>query len=258
MTIGVPVRNGESSLHGCLRQLVAQSHQNKEILISDNNSTDETEKIARFWVKKNHKITYFRQPATLDVTQNFNFLFSKAKGKYFMWAAVDDEWNKDFIRLCMTKFRDDPKCVLAFTDFRIKIRETGQAIPISVQSSCAKSPFIRIASRCLDMQPHLIYGLMNRKKLKQVRLKNIDFFDCLFGLEAAKIGNIRISEIQSFSWCISQKRNSYSIHGGKIRYVPFLLSAMQNVANFSLIKKLFIFFTLTYFILMKFFQHKKN
>ena len=257
MTIGVPVRNGAHHLEGCLRQLLAQTHKNTQILISDNNSTDDTEKIARFWVKKNHKITYFRQPATLNVTQNFNFLFSKAKGKYFMWAAVDDEWNKDFIRLCMTKFRDDPKCVLAFTDFRIKIRETGQAIPISVQSSCAKSPFIRIASRCLDMQPHLIYGLINREKLKQVRLKNIDFFDCLFGLEVAKVGNIRISEIQSFSWCISKKRNSYSIHGNRIQYLPFLRAAMQSVNNLSFIKKLNIFSNLIYFILMKFRQHTK-
>ena len=97
VSVGVPVFNGETTLVAAIESLLKQSFDDIEIIISDNASTDCTQKICKDYAKKDNRINYIRQEKNIGGFKNFEFVFKKSKGKYFMWAAADDIRSNDFI-----------------------------------------------------------------------------------------------------------------------------------------------------------------
>ena len=97
VTIGLPVFNGEKFLKKRLDTIISQTFSDFKVLISDNCSTDNTQKICCDYLSKDSRIEYFRQDKNIGGANNFWFLLDKAKSKYFVWAAVDDWWLPQFL-----------------------------------------------------------------------------------------------------------------------------------------------------------------
>lgn len=98
VTIGMPVYNGEKYICEALDTLLAQTFTDFELIISDNDSTDATESICRNYAEQDPRIRYVRQLKNLGALPNFQFVLNEARGAYFMWAAYDDKWDKDWVR----------------------------------------------------------------------------------------------------------------------------------------------------------------
>ena len=67
VTIGVPVYNGERFLAECLDSLLSQRFRNFVLLISDNASTDGTEKICQTYVKADSRVRYHRNRTNIGL-----------------------------------------------------------------------------------------------------------------------------------------------------------------------------------------------
>jgi glycosyltransferase involved in cell wall biosynthesis len=117
VSIGLPVYNGELFLSSALDSLLAQSYKNIEIIISDNKSTDTTKKIILTYHHKDKRIKYYAQKSNTGALKNFNFVLNKAKGKYFFWAAMDDFWDKNFIKLLLKPMLLDNNIVISTSDY---------------------------------------------------------------------------------------------------------------------------------------------
>lgn len=111
ISIGVPVYNGERFLHQRLDSILKQSFKNFELIISDNASTDSTQKICKEFLHKDSRIRYFRQEKNIGIVNNFNFLLENAKCPYFVWAAVDDKWDDTFIEKNVKILDSNPNVV---------------------------------------------------------------------------------------------------------------------------------------------------
>lgn len=98
VSIGMPVYNGEQFLRKALDSLLSQTFSNFELIISDNASTDATPSICKEYVKKDNRVQYFRQSTNVGAYANFKFVLDKSKHQYFMWAAADDYWDKNFLK----------------------------------------------------------------------------------------------------------------------------------------------------------------
>lgn len=105
VSIGMPVYNAASCIRESLESLLGQSYKNFELIISDNASTDNTEKICRSYAKKDKRIRYIRQKENIGAVNNFNFVLKEAQGKYFMWAADDDLWDRNYIKCIMCEYK---------------------------------------------------------------------------------------------------------------------------------------------------------
>ena len=102
VSIGLPIFNRPEGLIRSLECLVNQTYQNIEIVIADNcSSNPEVEKIAREYVAKDARITYYRHDSNKGWGYNTNFVIEKAKGDYFMRATDDDWWDITFIEKVM-------------------------------------------------------------------------------------------------------------------------------------------------------------
>ena len=97
ISIGMPVYNGESTIQTALDSLLSQTFTNFELIISDNGSTDSTQKICEKYRKKDDRIQYLRYNKTKNIMWNFWNVLEKVKSNYFMWAAADDIWDSYFI-----------------------------------------------------------------------------------------------------------------------------------------------------------------
>lgn len=97
VSIGLPVYNGEKFIHKRIESILSQTLHNFELIISDNASTDKTSLICKEFASKDNRIRYFRHERNMGVFWNFNFVLEKAKNDYFIWAAVDDIWSKEFL-----------------------------------------------------------------------------------------------------------------------------------------------------------------
>src|SRR5687767_6393032 len=100
LSIGLPVYNGQRYLHAALDSLLGQDFDDFELIIADNASTDETEAICREFAARDRRIRYHRNTANVGAVPNHNLVFELARGKYFKWAAHDDECHPGMLRSC--------------------------------------------------------------------------------------------------------------------------------------------------------------
>jgi len=97
VSIGMPVFNGEAFLCEAIDSLLEQTFTDFELVISDNASTDETQSICRKYASRDSRIRYIRQPENQGALANFQYVLDNSNGQYFMWAAADDLFDREWL-----------------------------------------------------------------------------------------------------------------------------------------------------------------
>lgn len=101
VTIGFPIYNGAAHVDATLQSLLAQSHGNLRILISDNASNDGTLDILRKYAESDNRIELHEQAQNVGAIANFAYVLEKARTGWFMFAAHDDKWSPNFVSSLM-------------------------------------------------------------------------------------------------------------------------------------------------------------
>ncbi len=169
--IGMPTYNGERFIKEAIDSLRAQNYTDWIMLISDDASTDSTPTICREYAKKDPRITYHRQEENVGMFANFKFLLDKAHGDYFMWAAQDDLWEKDFLTVCIEHFEKNKNlgivttCMTEMDSFSRIVRELPWLTNLS-----GKPGFLKMARYALEPEIlgkcNLMYGLFRTDALR--------------------------------------------------------------------------------------------
>jgi hypothetical protein len=170
VSIGMPVFNGEAFLGEALDSLLAQDHENVELIISDNASTDRTSEICMDVAARDMRVRYHRNEENVGPIRNFNGLLHAASAEYFMWAAADDLWESTYVSALLAKLEEDPRAALSFSAFD-NIDERGEHV--RDYPRLFELPSDRRIRRLLNYleQPehlgkaNLIYGLTRRRAL---------------------------------------------------------------------------------------------
>ena len=178
VTLGLPVRNGAPVLREALAAALAQTVDDFELIIADNASTDDTERICREWAQSDERIRYFRHSRNLGAAANFNFTFHQARGKYFKWVAHDDVIAPTYLERCLEQFRQGPASLVLCFGRRRFLTCDGQLLPrehpSSRQYEARRSydrlrfgQIIRLPGTCF---PTMIFGLARTEALSRTRL----------------------------------------------------------------------------------------
>lgn len=85
--------NGEKFLHESISSVIKQTYKNWEIIFVDNESTDNSIKIAKSFNDKRIKIFKTKKFETLYKARNL--AISKSIGKYICFLDTDDWWHKN-------------------------------------------------------------------------------------------------------------------------------------------------------------------
>jgi glycosyltransferase involved in cell wall biosynthesis len=127
ISLGMPVYNGAAFLRETLESLLQQTFSDFELIISDNASTDATEKICREFAQRDSRIRYERLDTNLGAVANFNRLVDLASGEYYKWVAADDLCLPDFLASTFKLMEADPETVWVHTSFG-KIDQHGKIL----------------------------------------------------------------------------------------------------------------------------------
>jgi len=130
LSVGVPVYNGEAYLRLALESILAQSFNAFELIISDNASTDGTERIGREFAARDARVQYHRNPQNVGLAKNYNGLFALARGEYFKWASADDLLLPGYLEKCVAVLDTDPGIVLAYPQTRF-VDSSGKQLDIA-------------------------------------------------------------------------------------------------------------------------------
>ena len=240
VSIGMPVYNRPDGLRRSLSCITSQTHQNIEIIISDNCSPSEKiREIAESFMLHDDRISYFRQETALPIAENFKFVLQRARGGYFMWAADDDEWADDFIEQCLHVLSmDDVVSVMSHFDTHYRFdgrREVGRMPELSLEQSQSENAHAFL--KCIT--PSLFYGLHRRHAINFfLQDEFFDFYDCYFMLHLILSGRVAVIEPKLYTAGIDAP--SYQVKPAKknrithLQYSPLLFKAARLVASASL------------------------
>jgi glycosyltransferase involved in cell wall biosynthesis len=126
LSIGFPVYNGEEFIQSRLENILSQTFQDFEIIISDNCSVDKTSKICQEFALKDNRIQYYKQKNNMGGIQNYQFVLDKAKNPFFVFATHDDLWEKTFLEKNILILENNFLIVGSIS----KIIWTGKNIPV--------------------------------------------------------------------------------------------------------------------------------
>lgn len=99
--------NGQEFLGRQLKSILGQSHSNLEIIICDDASLDDTQKIIQSFAENDGRIKYYFNKINTGVNKNFESGFLKAAGSFIAIADQDDVWKKNKIEEQMKLFTGD-------------------------------------------------------------------------------------------------------------------------------------------------------
>jgi len=116
VSVGIPTYENAVGLKRTLECITTQTYQNLEIIISDNASSDpDVERVARMFQHLDARIQYYRQEKNRGPIFNFQFVFEKSHGEYFVWAADDDCWSATYINSLLMELENHPEAIAAMS-----------------------------------------------------------------------------------------------------------------------------------------------
>lgn len=177
VSIGMPVYNGEQYLADSLDSILKQTYSDFELIICDNASTDNTEKICRDYMKLDRRIRYFRNPVNIGAAKNYNNVFQISIGEYFRWANHDDLFAPESLARCVEVLDNRADVVLVYPRTKI-INYMGDIVcnyndDLDLQTEVVSDRFAKAWQRVRMI--NVIYGLIRRKIIEKTTLMN-DFF----------------------------------------------------------------------------------
>jgi glycosyltransferase involved in cell wall biosynthesis len=194
VSVGLPVRNGVDRVEEVVERVLSQDHQNLELVISDNASSDETEKVCRRLASADPRIVYHRQAENVGLLNNFIATMRMATGEYFRWVGDDDYLAPNSLSRCLAAFARDDRLILVTAQVAF-VGEDGTVRTAAYDGTALASddPVERFAEmlRLLN-ESYLVLdpigALMRRKAIVPIPRRNMLREDQIFAAQMALAG----------------------------------------------------------------------
>ena len=108
----VPTYNRAALLARAIDSVLAQTHGELKLLISDNASEDDTAEVCKAYERTDARVQYVRQPVNLTPVPNFSWLLSRAETEFLLMVADDDWLAPDYIERCLEVMDGDPSLAI--------------------------------------------------------------------------------------------------------------------------------------------------
>lgn len=93
LSICIATYNRAPFIADTLNSIIDQATNECEIVVSDNASTDDTERVVKECGKRSHRLRYIRQEKNGGMDRNFDDVVRRARGEY-CWLMTDDDLVK--------------------------------------------------------------------------------------------------------------------------------------------------------------------
>jgi hypothetical protein len=225
VVLGMTLYNNAEHLRGALDSLLAQTWRDFTLVLLDDASSDDTERIAREYAGRDARVLYFRhaeRKAMIATWREVVVLAGEASPSavYFAWVSDHDRWHPRWLEAMVGELDRDPGVVLAYPITRRIAPDTGIELdkgPRLFETMALNdvrsrwSYFCRHAVGSGDM----VYGLMRLDALRRAGIfRTVLRPDRLLIAELTLAGRIRqVPEVlwfrrQSAATSVSRQRHT--------------------------------------------------
>ena len=113
VSICIPTYNVEKTVIDTVQSILNQTYHNSEIIIVDNDSTDDTLNLLRKF--KDSRIKIYKNNKNIGGEANFSKCVKLANGEYIAVFHADDLYMPDMVQKQVQIFQDDPSVGAVFT-----------------------------------------------------------------------------------------------------------------------------------------------
>lgn len=203
LTIGIPAHNETGHLRRTIESCIDQAG---FVIVSDNASTDDTQKICEELAQKYSNLIYIRQEKNIGGSSNFKACFDASKTKYFMWHGahdyIDAQYSMHMLRALETS--DAVGCWPASRWVDSENVEIGTSDCWFADRLSSDIPAERVYALIAHL--HDCIGLFGIYRSDAIRSAPESYHyiiggDHVFLYEMAKRGRILISRRSVYNWC---------------------------------------------------------
>jgi glycosyltransferase involved in cell wall biosynthesis len=193
VSVCLPVRNGAEGLPGVIGSVLAQTHENLELVVSDNASTDGTEEVCRELAASDSRLVYHRQVENIGLLNNFVAAMRMSEGPFFRWIGHDDWLPPGSIARSLEALLEDDGRILATTTVAY-IDENGVTSVNHYEADglASESPIVRLTEILRVMNEGRLvdplYGLCRRTPVASIPRRNMVKEDEVFAAKLALAG----------------------------------------------------------------------
>ena len=109
VSIIMPAFNAQDTIGEAIASALGGTHRNLEILVIDDGSTDDTEKIVTDMAGKDQRIKYYKNPTNLGAYQSRNLMMEVATGQFIAFLDSDDTWEPNKLEECLKMLKQHPE-----------------------------------------------------------------------------------------------------------------------------------------------------
>lgn len=173
VSIGMPVYNGANYMQEAIDSILNQTYKDFELIITDNDSDDETQEICERYADLDKRVRYYRNKDNIGAARNYNKVFYLSRGDYFKWVAHDDVLAPEFLEEAVKILDERPEIIAVQSEVKI-INRNSEVIENYVNhlhnmnsASAANryGDFLLADHGCFD-----VFSLIRRDVLKQTKL----------------------------------------------------------------------------------------
>ena len=96
VSVCITTYNYAHFLEETVKSVLNQTFSDFELIISDNNSTDDTDNIVQQYLQ-DQRVSYYKNTTNLGIAGNWNKCLGYAKGKYIKFLCADDQFSPELL-----------------------------------------------------------------------------------------------------------------------------------------------------------------
>lgn len=232
VSIITPLHNAESYLRQTLESIFSQTFQGWELILIDDNSTDNTIEIAHTYLERDHRVRLIQLDQNSGAAVARNKGIEQAKGRYLAFLDSDDLWLPDKLEKQL-HFMQETACPFTYTAYE-KIDKQGEylgkvGVPaLATYKSLLKTCFIGCLTVMLDTEyfGRVAMPLLRKRQDYGLWLKLLKQTDEAKGMPEV-LARYRVHQ--------------GSISANKLNAVVYTWRLYRNVERLSLIQSLYYF-----------------
>ena len=166
VSIITPCYNSEKFLDECISSVLNQTYQNWEMLIVDDNSSDNSSILINSYSKKDERIKPLYLNDNIGAAMARNKAISKAKGKYLAFLDSDDVWLPKKLEV-QTNFMKKNNCSFVFSSYSVISDDEKPNYTISVPETITYKRYLKnTIIGCLTV-------MLDKEKFKKIEMPNL-------------------------------------------------------------------------------------
>lgn len=171
MSVGIPTYNRAVSAQRAVRSVLAQSHSNVEVVVSDDASPDDTATTLEGVAAEDPRVRFERNERNLGHAGNFKRVMERSRGEYFMWLSDDDWIDPGYVEACLRVLETEPGHSLVAGQGRYH-RDGAFQVAEHPQTLRSPRPLARVVRYYSRVSMNgLLFGIGRRELFAQVPFK---------------------------------------------------------------------------------------